>query len=111
MKSKSVQKVESRKKSAGTPANGGGQVPFVEPDSLSAPNILVRENGKKGNLEIPQKVVDAALLLEHWFKSQGATRWELMGVQSRNLCDHLQLVPTAAAGIFKCIRCGQYERL
>lgn len=32
----------------------------------------------------PKEILDAALSLEHYFAKRGITRWEFMGVRSRN---------------------------
>jgi len=37
--------------------------------------------------EIPQKVKDAAMLLEKFFKEKGVDKWELYGVYSRKSVD------------------------
>jgi len=37
--------------------------------------------------EIPQKVKDAAMLLEKFFKEKGVDKWELYGVCSRKSVD------------------------
>lgn len=36
------------------------------------------------NFDIPKEVLDAARLLHLFFAEKGVTRWELMGVCSRN---------------------------
>lgn len=52
--------------------------------------------------DIPSEIIEAAQKIEHWMKSNGNDRWELLGLCSRNHAAELESLRTEVFDRYAC---------